>query len=104
MNGKVALDTNIAIAVLNGDPAVVPILREHSSVCLPHPVLGELYFGALNSRRAEANIEREPISKSHFLTIESFVVIPAQAGIQYLQAFLDARFRGHDEILMRTQF
>jgi hypothetical protein len=46
----------------------------------------------------------EPISKSQFLVIGSVVVIPAQAGIQLFRAFLDARFRGHDGIIMRNTF
>ncbi len=58
MNGKVALDTNVAIAVLNGEETVVTRLRSHSGLCLPLPVVGELLFGALNSQRAEANLER----------------------------------------------
>jgi tRNA(fMet)-specific endonuclease VapC len=58
MNGKFALDTNIAIAVLNGEPAVVDKLRNAAQVFLPLPVVGELLFGALNSRHFETNLSR----------------------------------------------
>lgn len=58
MSGKVALDTNIAIAVLNGEPTVIDKLQNASQIFLPLPVVGELLFGALNSQRAEANLSR----------------------------------------------
>lgn len=58
MNGKVALDTNIAIAVLNGEMRVAEKLQNAGRIFLPLPVVGELFFGALNSQRAEANLSR----------------------------------------------
>lgn len=58
MSGKVALDTNIAIAALNGEPAVINKLQNLSQIFLPLPVVGELLFGALNSQRAETNLSR----------------------------------------------
>lgn len=48
MRGKVALDTNIAIAEL----------QNASRILLPLSVVGELLFGALNSQRKEANLSR----------------------------------------------
>jgi hypothetical protein len=30
--------------------------------------------------------------------VANIVVIPAQAGIQYVTGFLDARVRGHDNV------
>ena len=56
MNGKVALDTNVAIATLNGEIGVINKLRNATQVFLPLPVIGELLFGALNSRHAQANL------------------------------------------------
>lgn len=58
MSGKVALDTNIAIAALNGEPAVINKLQNADQIFLPLPVVGELLFGAMNSQRAEANLSR----------------------------------------------
>lgn len=58
MNGDVALDTNTAIAVLNGETVAVDKLQNASRVYLPLPVVGELLFGALNSRNAETNLSR----------------------------------------------
>ncbi len=58
MNGNVALDTNIAIAVLKGETGVAEKLQNAGRIFLPLPVVGELFFGALNSQRAEANLSR----------------------------------------------
>ncbi len=73
MNGKFALDTNIAIAALNGEPAVVDKLRNTTKVFLPLPVVGELLFGALNSRHLETNLLRiqQLIQRSIILEMRS---------------------------------
>jgi len=52
----VAIDTNRAIALLNGDAAARRSLDAYKELCLPVPVLGELRFGALNSSRAASNL------------------------------------------------
>lgn len=56
--GSVALDTNRAIAVLNGAPGVAQWLAGFSDVFLPAAVIGELKYGALNSQRAKENLDR----------------------------------------------
>lgn len=58
MSGKIAIDTNIAIKLLNGDEAINSCLSKYSEICLPVIVVGELVFGALNSKRAEQNLAR----------------------------------------------
>ena len=59
MNGnRVALDTNRAIAVLNGAPDAVAALATISRMELPVPVIAELRYGALNSKRATENLAR----------------------------------------------
>ena len=59
MNGNsIALDTNIAVHVLNGVPEVVQFLGTFAQLCLPVPVIGELRYGALNSARPAPNLER----------------------------------------------
>ncbi|MCX7992343.1 MAG: type II toxin-antitoxin system VapC family toxin [Fimbriimonadales bacterium] len=55
---KIALDTNIAIDVLNGEPRANRLLQGYTTVCLPVPVVGELHFGALKSARREENLEK----------------------------------------------
>jgi tRNA(fMet)-specific endonuclease VapC len=59
MDGNsIALDTNQAIAVLNGAGAVEQRLGGCVTVFIPAIVLGELRFGALNSARSEENLKR----------------------------------------------
>lgn len=71
MSGKVAIDTNIAIKLLNGDEAIDRCLSEYSEICLPVIVVGELLFGALNSKHAEQNLARHKklIQKINILEI-----------------------------------
>lgn len=58
MNGsEIALDTNEAIAVLNNTDDAGSWVCGFSTVYLPVPVVGELRFGALNSRRAGENLQ-----------------------------------------------
>lgn len=58
MNGnKIALDTNQAIAILNRADEARKI-QAFTEIYLPVPVVGELRFGALNSQKPEANLER----------------------------------------------
>jgi tRNA(fMet)-specific endonuclease VapC len=59
MTGNVCvLDTNIVVAILNGDQKVSQYLASFPTVCLPMPVIGELTFGALNSQRPAENLSR----------------------------------------------
>ncbi len=59
MSGSnIALDTNEAIAVLNNTGDAGQWIAAFPVVYLPVPVVGELRFGALNSRRAHENRER----------------------------------------------
>ncbi len=55
---EIALDTNEAIAVLNNAGDAGRWIARFARVHLPVPVVGELRFGALNSRRANENRER----------------------------------------------
>jgi hypothetical protein len=45
----------------------------------------------------------EPVSSSENRRLARFGVIPAQAGIQPVTGFPDARFRGHDEVCKPLQ-
>ncbi|MCH7808579.1 MAG: type II toxin-antitoxin system VapC family toxin, partial [Planctomycetes bacterium] len=59
MSGSnIALDTNEAIAVLNNAGDAGKWIAAFEVVYLPVPVVGELRFGALNSRRAHENRAR----------------------------------------------
>ncbi len=58
MNGKVALDTSVAIRFLNGDVAIVEQVLALPEIVLPMVVVGELLFGAENSTRPLVNLPR----------------------------------------------
>ncbi|NWG14921.1 MAG: type II toxin-antitoxin system VapC family toxin [Acidobacteria bacterium] len=58
MSGRVLLDTNIVIALFAGEAAVEKRLSQTDAVFLPSIVLGELYFGARKSGKAEVNLTR----------------------------------------------
>lgn len=58
MPGSLLPDTNAFIALLRGDPIVVDMLDSASEVVLSAVVLGELTYGAMNSRATDANLKR----------------------------------------------
>jgi len=55
---KIALDTNIAIEVLNSNELTIRILMQFDLIYLPITVCGELLFGAKNSGRVKRNLSR----------------------------------------------
>ena len=57
-SGRYLLDTNIVIALLAREQAVVEHVKAAEAVYLPATVLGELYFGARKSTRVEENLAR----------------------------------------------
>lgn len=54
MANRVVLDTNIVIAALRNDAAVLSQLAVVDDVLSPATVIGELFFGAQNSRYPQA--------------------------------------------------
>jgi len=54
-SGKFLLDTNIVIALLEGDDEVLSQLGRASEVSIPAVVVGELFFGAAKSGRPAEN-------------------------------------------------
>lgn len=58
MNGKFLLDTNIVISLFSGDASISEKIALASEIYLPTIVIGELYYGAYNSSKKQANIER----------------------------------------------
>jgi tRNA(fMet)-specific endonuclease VapC len=58
VNGRFLLDTNIIIALLNGDEVVLSNLVQSPEVFIPSIALGELFFGAAKSGRPSENIDR----------------------------------------------
>jgi tRNA(fMet)-specific endonuclease VapC len=58
VNGRFALDTNVVIAFLAREQAIVERATAAEIVLIPTPVLGELYHGAYRSARPAANVAR----------------------------------------------
>lgn len=59
MSGNsIALDTNQAIALLNGQADIAVWLQGFNDIILPVIVIGELRYGAANSKNVAANSER----------------------------------------------
>lgn len=54
-SSRVALDTSAAIAILAGQGGTL-LARQVEYFLLPAPVVGELRYGALNSRRVAENL------------------------------------------------
>ena len=58
INGRFLLDTNILIAILDGEKSGLSNLKMAASVYVPAVSLGELYFGAAKSGRPAENAAR----------------------------------------------
>jgi len=76
MSGKVLLDTNIVIAIFAEETPVLERLAAAEEVFVPAVALGELYYGARKSGRAETNLAR----------IDEFAVAAAILGCDTLTA------------------
>jgi tRNA(fMet)-specific endonuclease VapC len=77
-----ALDSNIAIAILNEDARVIKQLQDVLTFFLPITVCGELLFGAKNSSRSTGNeqkcwtlIDRCEIINTNLLIAEEYAII-----------------------------
>jgi len=55
VNGRFLLDTNIIIALFSKDPGIHGRIVNASEVFIPCIAVGELYFGAYNSKKAKDN-------------------------------------------------
>lgn len=58
MAGRFCLDTNIVVAYLNGDEALLSHVGDAEEIWLAPVVFGELLFGAAKAARAKENTER----------------------------------------------
>jgi predicted nucleic acid-binding protein len=73
---KYVLDTNILVAALNGDPAVIARLNEvepFEEAILPALALAELRFGASSSRRVGENLARTDLISLARLVVDAGV-------------------------------
>lgn len=55
---KIALDTDVAVAILNEARGAWERVQKFDEIYLPVPAVGELRFGALNSGRPEENLRK----------------------------------------------
>ena len=58
MSGRYLLDTNVAIAILKADQAVLDHLAVEDEFLISATVAGELFYGALNSANVDENVRR----------------------------------------------
>ena len=58
MNGEYLLDTNIVIALFNGERDVLNRLRSRPTVFVSVAAIGELYHGAFKSAKVNENLLR----------------------------------------------
>jgi tRNA(fMet)-specific endonuclease VapC len=82
---RIAIDTNVAIAILNNQLTVIESLKKFQVVCLPVTVCGELLFGAKNSGLSAKNekkylsfIECCEILDNHLLVAKTYAEIRLQ--------------------------
>jgi tRNA(fMet)-specific endonuclease VapC len=75
----IALDTNIAIDLLNGKDNVIQKFEKYPSFNLPVTVCGELLFGALNSDRSKKNI----LKYRGFISVCVILDINSEVAEQY---------------------
>ena len=90
MSGRHLLDTNVVVALLNAEDAVTARLDALPEVFLSIVTLGELYFGAANSGRPEANAARV----SDFAATCTLVGVDADTARRYGQLRLELKKKG----------
>jgi tRNA(fMet)-specific endonuclease VapC len=75
VNDKIALDTNVVIAIFNNKRDTVNLLRDYQTIYLPITVCGELLFGAKNSNKSQENEQKchEFIRTCNLLNINEWV-------------------------------
>ena len=86
-NGRFLLDTNIIIALLEGDDAVLSHLDLAAEVFIPAVALGELFFGAAKSGRPSENTARVERFASGRAIVSSDIDVARECGKlkQYLK-------------------
>ncbi len=86
---SVALDTSVAIAVLAGQAGTL-LSQSPGEILLPVPVIGELRYGALNSRSSVENLAEVDRLVSRFRALD----ITATTAAVYARLRLDLKEKG----------
>lgn len=63
---KFLLDTNIIVAWLNGETVIADKIDKAAEIHIPIIVLGELYYGAMNSTHVKKNISKIQKVSTHY--------------------------------------
>lgn len=87
MAGRVLLDANVAIALLDGQPTVEQAISEAGEVFLSSTVVGELFYGSLSSRRKDENLAR---LRSF---VESIVTLPSDRDTAFIYGEIKSALR-----------
>jgi len=87
---RIALDTNAAIAFINGSLDLAKALSEYDDLVVPLPVVGELYFGAVNSSLAEKNL----LEVNKFLKRVSVSFPDEETCMEYANTRFELRKKG----------
>lgn len=83
------LDTNAAVALLNGDPEVNNVLHL-AEMFLPSISVGELYYGAEKSARVQENVQRI----EDFVSQRNILVCDAETARWYGRIYQTLRSKG----------
>jgi hypothetical protein len=78
VNGRFLLETNIVIALLEGDEAVLSNLENAAEVFVPAIALGELFFGAAKSGRSNASLVSLLILSRSTVFVDLFLLQPSR--------------------------
>jgi tRNA(fMet)-specific endonuclease VapC len=90
MAGKYLLDTNIVIAFLDQEREIGERVKQVSEVFLSATVLGELYYGSMNSKQSTTNLDR----LERFIRMVSVLSCNAITAKLYGEIKTDLRARG----------
>jgi len=90
MNGSFLLDTNVVVALFNGDADIKARLEAVPEIYLPSVALGELHYGAACSGRPESNARRV----DDFATTCTVIGVDAGTARQYGRVKGELRRKG----------
>ena len=97
MGKSYVLDTNAAIALLNGTPEMETFLAEVGEIYLSSVVLGELYFGAEKSNRVQENIDKVDEVAKRYPVLKTDADTAREYGqIAYVQRSKGRKIPYHD--------
>ena len=90
MAGRYLLDTNVVIALFDGQASIKEAAVKAREVFLPSVVVGELYFGAFSSYRVVENRSR----LEHFAASVTILACDEKTALYFGQTKNDLRAKG----------